>query len=169
MGWVESPPYFCAVTETIADIANRNMHHQAPPHRLDELADTPPPTDDVPLPAESSLPTVTKPLVTQPSWGPAKATSASARVCGASCCTPSTAFWLHWTPNYIPNTTNPLPSRNFGRAMPTGPPPKLCLGGLSTPLPTRSAFHPTASNDCTTSSSPYGARNEQVSRFGTAS
>jgi hypothetical protein len=66
MGWVESPPYFCAVTETIADIANRNMHHRAPPHRLDELADTPPPTDGGPLPAEPSLPTVTEPLVTQP-------------------------------------------------------------------------------------------------------
>jgi hypothetical protein len=44
MGWVESPPYFCAVTETIADIANRAIHTQQAPHRLDDLADTSPPT-----------------------------------------------------------------------------------------------------------------------------
>ena len=43
MGWTQSPPAFCAVTETIADIANRRLHqrrHQAMPHRLDNLADT---------------------------------------------------------------------------------------------------------------------------------
>jgi hypothetical protein len=41
MGWVESPPAFCAVTETAADLANSQMHHRhAPPHRLDAVADT---------------------------------------------------------------------------------------------------------------------------------
>ena len=49
MGWVESPPAFCAVTETAADLANRRMHQQySPPHRLDLDADTPPEADDGP-------------------------------------------------------------------------------------------------------------------------
>jgi hypothetical protein len=44
MGWKNSPPYFCAVTETIADVANvRNLHHERPlSHRLDHLADSRP-------------------------------------------------------------------------------------------------------------------------------
>jgi hypothetical protein len=44
MGWVESPPYFCAASETIADLANATIHKRFPPHRLDALADTPPPS-----------------------------------------------------------------------------------------------------------------------------
>jgi hypothetical protein len=44
MGWVESPPYFCAASETIADLANANIHKRFLPHRLDALADTPPPS-----------------------------------------------------------------------------------------------------------------------------
>ena len=27
MGWTESPPYFCAVTKTIADVANLSLIH----------------------------------------------------------------------------------------------------------------------------------------------
>jgi hypothetical protein len=44
MGWKNSPPYFCAVTETVADVTNeRNLHHENPPsHRLDHIADTQP-------------------------------------------------------------------------------------------------------------------------------
>jgi len=48
MGWVDSPPAFCAVTETVADIAN-NIPYQAamPPHPMEGLVDTPPePLDD---------------------------------------------------------------------------------------------------------------------------
>ena len=38
MGWTESPRSFCAVTETIADIANHQMkRHYAPPHRLERV------------------------------------------------------------------------------------------------------------------------------------
>lgn len=38
MGWVSSPPTFCAITETICDMANARMHRQyAPPHRLESL------------------------------------------------------------------------------------------------------------------------------------
>jgi hypothetical protein len=37
MGWVESPPYFCAVTETIADLANSRLSRtQVPYHRLEQ-------------------------------------------------------------------------------------------------------------------------------------
>ena len=47
MGWVESPPTFCAVTETVADIANwRLPRWYAPPHRLEKFADTPPPVEE---------------------------------------------------------------------------------------------------------------------------
>ena len=47
MGWVESPPTFCAATETVADITNRRAYRcSAPPHRLEAYADTPPPPVD---------------------------------------------------------------------------------------------------------------------------
>ena len=50
MGWKNSPPLFCAATETIADIANHWLLHEhpMPPHRLDHLADSKP-TDPPPL------------------------------------------------------------------------------------------------------------------------
>ena len=46
MGWKNSPPVFCSVTETIADIANQRLvkNRNPPPHRLDSIADTPPAT-----------------------------------------------------------------------------------------------------------------------------
>jgi hypothetical protein len=42
MGWKNSPPYFCAITETVADVTNERIrhHHQPPRHRLDRVADT---------------------------------------------------------------------------------------------------------------------------------
>lgn len=53
MGWVNSPPFFCSVTETIADLTNTKLTSNAtlPHHRLESVAQTPPPTVDV-----SSLP-----------------------------------------------------------------------------------------------------------------
>ena len=47
MGWVESPPYFTAVTETACDLANVAMRQDAQPtqpHRLEAVANTPPST-----------------------------------------------------------------------------------------------------------------------------
>ena len=43
MGWTQSPPAFCTVTETIADLTNFQLHRRRhwPPHRLDALADSP--------------------------------------------------------------------------------------------------------------------------------
>jgi hypothetical protein len=45
MGWVESPPYFTAVTETACDLANARLHNPAPlPHHpLEPVSQTPPP------------------------------------------------------------------------------------------------------------------------------
>ena len=46
MGWVESPPYFCAATETVADLVNQWPAHIHPaPHPLEEVAQTPPPVE----------------------------------------------------------------------------------------------------------------------------
>lgn len=43
MGWVESVPYFCACTETVADLSNSIPEHVDPgPHPLEEAAMTPP-------------------------------------------------------------------------------------------------------------------------------
>lgn len=39
MGWINSPPLFCAMSETICDRANSMLYKRhAPPHRLEELA-----------------------------------------------------------------------------------------------------------------------------------
>jgi hypothetical protein len=51
MGWTESPPTFCAATETIVDLANQYMEHWDPPqHPLEAAASTPPERlDDRPM------------------------------------------------------------------------------------------------------------------------
>jgi len=52
MGWLESVPYFCAATETVADQANnRSKAENLPPHPLEKLALTKP--DDDKLEPES--------------------------------------------------------------------------------------------------------------------
>ena len=48
MGWKESPPAFCTATETVADLANAALKSGdrtlvRTPHRLDDIAETPPP------------------------------------------------------------------------------------------------------------------------------
>lgn len=77
MGWKNSPPIFCAATETIADVTNDRLRssYQPPQHPLDTLAAsiTSPPADHhdlasppLPLPVPStrdpSLPSVPDPL-----------------------------------------------------------------------------------------------------------
>ena len=48
MGWVESPPFFCAVTETAADLTNQWPANSPPlPHPLEGVSQTPPPPDEV--------------------------------------------------------------------------------------------------------------------------
>ena len=44
MGWTESPPYFCAATETVTDVANQRAlnNWKPPPHWLDKAADSKP-------------------------------------------------------------------------------------------------------------------------------
>ena len=38
MGWTESPPFFCAFTETACDLANQDLRKnvRAPPHPLED-------------------------------------------------------------------------------------------------------------------------------------
>lgn len=53
MGWVESPPYFTALTETACDRANTMLRDRDDPrlqdvHRLEAIAATPPPGNDLP-------------------------------------------------------------------------------------------------------------------------
>ena len=49
MGWVESPPFFCAVTETVADLANSRLsRNQVPYHRLENEAIRTAPVTKVP-------------------------------------------------------------------------------------------------------------------------
>ncbi|GKZ00083.1 hypothetical protein MPSEU_000961700 [Mayamaea pseudoterrestris] len=58
MGWIHSPPYFCAVTETICDLANQAFQCGAkspPPHRLELQAQTLPATT-TPTPLPGSVP-----------------------------------------------------------------------------------------------------------------
>ena len=52
MGWVESPPGFCAFTETACDLANLDLKagKRQPPHKLEEVAATPPPDNLQPAP-----------------------------------------------------------------------------------------------------------------------
>lgn len=41
MGWINSPPTFCALSETACDIANSRLYRRhAPIHRLEHLAET---------------------------------------------------------------------------------------------------------------------------------
>jgi hypothetical protein len=63
MGWVASPPHFCALTETIADVANTRFTRAPaarsvylPPHRLSVLADHPSDPVSYPLPPAPSCP-----------------------------------------------------------------------------------------------------------------
>ena len=45
MGWVDSPPFLCAITKTVADLANMRLASgdlSYTPHHLDALADSPP-------------------------------------------------------------------------------------------------------------------------------
>ena len=50
MGWVNSPPTFSAVSETITDLANHRMYRRhAAPHRLEHLAEAHDLTDEDPV------------------------------------------------------------------------------------------------------------------------
>lgn len=55
MGWVESPPYFTAATETACDLLNSELRRTTslPPHPLKSLAATPPPEVTNSLPRQA--------------------------------------------------------------------------------------------------------------------
>jgi len=57
MGWIESVPWFCCPTETIADIAtNLPRNITLPIHPLEALADTPPPNSSCPTKVLANTP-----------------------------------------------------------------------------------------------------------------
>ena len=66
MGWVNSPPFFSALTETAADVMNKELNRNAPqpPHRLESLtlSDPVPPTVVCPTPAPAVPPQPTIPV-----------------------------------------------------------------------------------------------------------
>ena len=53
MNWVESPPQFCAVTGTVADLANTALREQPPrlrtPHQIDQVSESTVPGLDSPI------------------------------------------------------------------------------------------------------------------------
>ena len=53
MGWVESPPQFCDVTETVADLTNTVLREKTQrlrtPHRLDQVSESTVPGLDSPI------------------------------------------------------------------------------------------------------------------------
>jgi len=51
IGWVSSPPVFCALTETVTDLTNGliQSNWKPPAHQLDKIVDTAPPTSRPPL------------------------------------------------------------------------------------------------------------------------
>ena len=58
MGWVNSPPIFCAATETAADLANNNLRLPSSPlqpHHLDTLASSIPIPDSTEWPSRPSM------------------------------------------------------------------------------------------------------------------
>jgi hypothetical protein len=63
MGWVSSPPWFCAASKTIADLANGCLlKHQLPlPHHLEADAMTMPAPDSVPHPRQDTSTSVRAP------------------------------------------------------------------------------------------------------------
>ena len=67
MGWVNSPPYFCALTETIADLTNTALDTGAlrdDPHPLEREAESPPeeyPRPSMPLPMRRGWPAEKQP------------------------------------------------------------------------------------------------------------
>jgi hypothetical protein len=69
MGWVESPPYLCAATETVANNANQWLGQSyAPPHPLESLNSMPtaPPLDVLPIALMSLTSMVTISLLPAP-------------------------------------------------------------------------------------------------------
>lgn len=65
MGWCDSPPNFCACTETVADLANQALadpvelnRARCEAHRLDEVSETPPEPDESVVLAKAAVPDV---------------------------------------------------------------------------------------------------------------
>ena len=59
MGWVESLPQFCAVTENVADLANTALREKTPqlrtPHRLYQVSESTVPGIDSPISGDQDI------------------------------------------------------------------------------------------------------------------
>jgi len=69
MGWAESPPWFCAATETAADMANTRLQdedHSPAEHHLDDLAATIPSDPAVPITTSTTASAVEVPTARDP-------------------------------------------------------------------------------------------------------
>ena len=78
MGWTDSPPYFCTVSETAADLTNELLiaaPQDPAPHRLDEAADTrgPAPPSLLPTATSADLDSTGVPAPSIRSQGPLQA------------------------------------------------------------------------------------------------
>ncbi|KAL3823171.1 hypothetical protein ACHAXA_010055 [Cyclostephanos tholiformis] len=60
MGWTNSPPIFFTATETVADLANAHIAvgATAPPHPLDDLAESIPPVEPLPPTCQYNIPSI---------------------------------------------------------------------------------------------------------------
>jgi hypothetical protein len=83
IGWMDSVPYFCSATETVANIANsKPTYVHLPPHPLEQLANTLPPDIPNSHPPNSTAGmdqtlltlTITTPLVLHPFHKPTRFT-----------------------------------------------------------------------------------------------
>jgi hypothetical protein len=66
MGWVDSLPYFCAATETVADLVDTHVNWDTPPRHLDADAATPPDPNGTAIVPASWAPTLFPASIPEP-------------------------------------------------------------------------------------------------------
>jgi hypothetical protein len=132
MGWTDSPPYFCAATETISNLTNQRLRTPwtPPAHRLENQANTPPPPEPVVTSANQTPNSAAQPRLprtdrtsaaplqlptslstTSLQW--AKATPPSCSASGVCYFTHSTRSSDPLSPVITPFAMNPPPSRSY--------------------------------------------------------
>jgi hypothetical protein len=126
MGWIESPQYLCAVSETVADMANdlfQQGHVLDTPHRLDVLADSRPENFDL---ASKPLPFAVPPPLVR-SQGPLQRPLNTAPFSNAStqCCGP-------FPRATTPSERSPTPPKSWPKEMLPGLQPNRFWDGILT-------------------------------------
>jgi hypothetical protein len=159
MGWVNSPPYFAAATETIMDLDNAALATDTkfPTHRLDAISETDPVSvadyqDPPPPPSRTPSVSTTVPEdrvheCTSTTSGPlprmiftstivcrwSKAVIAASSKSSAPSFTPWILSSVALTRRTAPTIKSPPRSRNCSRVMAPGPQPNLSSAGSSIP------------------------------------